>query len=795
MAKLYIVLLLLFSTLFSFSQSIMLTAEESGRMFHVVKKSPVLKRNLSQYFEYTGDTIYFKYKTKGVLDSIIDYDSIVQIIMLEPSLLQVDDYGLSHESSGLLSELSSKMALYQLYRELKVRNEEKEEGTTNRLYQYYLDTLTLKLPSGVVRRRNGVDMPSKKIMEMMNPNLFFNQRTGTLSAIQTISQPQQKDVINAFNYATRSYLNNKGKEYFSKICAYSPDFKTNMLACGDGSNTDGLLEEREKIYKQKNELGDPVGIGLFTYETTFEAGHKNSQDLVPLASHQIKFDALKSDYTTVHFSLWGFNRPQQTTVAIYREDRMYLLYANKLTKELSPDTTFGKGATLQSIIKQLEGTAIPAVDEDINGKHGIKAQLLKTDTSHGDVIMEILATEMKLTELRNDRYSISMRSNKKKSKKKNKKKKKKKADRNKKNKKFNKAQDHLAWLYSRKNAIEKRQADLELALKEAEETLANFQARLIELKGYIDYREFKHTNFGYIYTFEDGTTFNCNTQNLTFPDSLKTEDFKVRLITFGPDAMSKQLDEIQMLTSVSKGKPEDFDTHNFALEFNDNFKSDQFKIEEFELTEKQQFELAKLLHASYVHEGKLFTQIEGNGIGKFSDGKVVPSIEKEQKHYPGEDKAEQKLSRETSAYKILRTSYATFNIDNNNLFLQINSYTDPVTSHFSRNSSKLKELKKGMDSISDNELLSAFRSFQITEMVTKEIIESAYTNLKDKEKTKVLSNLKQMLQKSKAVIREQAIPYKKYAEIAHPDSDFYELCIEDLEKKEEEKKAKLGIED
>ena len=98
----------------------MLTPEEKAILHHVVIKSPALNRNLGEYFKYAGDTIYFLYKSKGgqLRDSIIDYDSIEQIIVYEPSLLEVNFYELKKASQGLLSEVATKMALQTTYREL-----------------------------------------------------------------------------------------------------------------------------------------------------------------------------------------------------------------------------------------------------------------------------------------------------------------------------------------------------------------------------------------------------------------------------------------------------------------------------------------------------------------------------------------------------------------------------------------------------------------------------------------------------------------------------------------------------
>ena len=769
MNKLYITFLFFFILLNSFGQSVMLTPEENGRMYHIVKKSKVLDRSLSQYFEYKGPKIQFKYFREGENDSLIDYDSIVNTIILEPSLLKIDYYGLSHASTGLLAELSSKMALYELYEDLKTRNIEKVEGTSNRSFEYFMDTLILKLPNGTIRKKNGKNVPSSSVMDLINPNLFFNQRSTALSSFQSITQPQQKTVIEAINFATRSYLQFKGKEYYSKICHLSPDFKTNLLACGDGSNTDGLLEEREKIYKHKNELGDPVGVGLFTYETTFESGNKNKQTLVPKQSAVLEFDAIPEEYTTLHLSMWGFNRNQQTTVAIYREDNMYLLYANKLTKELSPDTTFGKGATLQSIIAQLENKAIPDLDKQINGKDGIREKLGNKDTSYNYVLLEIVNTEFELVNLRYNGL-------------KNK-------------KKVKKTQDHLAWLYARKISIEKQQKELIEELAEAEERMARFNERLFELKAFINYTEIKYDRFGYVYTFSDGTTFNSNTQNLTFPDSLKVEDFEVRLITFGPDAMSKHVDEIQLLTSVIKGQPEDWETHDYKLSLFDTFKSDQFTMDELVLDEEQRFEASKLLqYLLKTKDATLNFNLEGNGVGVLMDSKVVASTAKEEDAYPGENEEERKISRDSELYKPLRTSYLSFTKKNIQLNLNVQSYTDPVKSNFTYKTSGVRELKKQYDSITDNQLLSAFRTFFIAEQFTKELAKAAHQDFTDKNLSKLDNVLKTTLTKTKVKMGNLYLRYEDYAKIAHPNGDFYDTVIQDIKNKEAENLKVLGYE-
>ncbi len=765
-----VIVLLHIFTITALSQSVMLTAEENARMYHVVQKSPVLKRNLNSYFNYSGDTVYFKFHdAEDQLDSIVDFDSIAQHITYEPSLLQVDYHGLSNAPTGLLTELASKMALYQLYKELKERNDEKPEGIVDDAYQYFLDTLVLKLPNETVRRKNGIDVPSKQINDLIDPNYFFNQRATALQGIQSLEQVRHKTVIEAINYATRSYLQYKGMEYFSKICHDKPNFMTNLIACGDGSNTFGLLDEREKIYKHKNELGDPVGLGLFTYEPKFVSAGGNRQNLVPEQSSVIAFDALEKKYTNLHFSLWGFNRDIQTTVAVYREDKMYLLYANKITKELSPDTTFGKGTTLQSIIKHLEDFAIPKVDEEINGKDGVRSKLGDRDTSHHECLMEIMATEMELSDLRYNGVK-----NKKKTK---------------------KAQDHLAWLYARKKTIEKQQKELIEHLHDAEERYARLQERLFELKGYINYQEQKYTHFGYIYTFEDGVTFNANTQDLVFPDTMEVEEVEVRLITFGEDAMALHVDEIQLLTSISKGKPQDFDTHDFSLTFSDVFESDDYQLDELKLNPKEHFELSKLLNTILTQKCELSFTLNGNGVGVLMDGKVVNAKEKEEDEYPGETKEEKDAARESENYKPLRVSYLDFTKNELVLNLNVESFTDPVRSKFSYRVGGLSDFKKQYDNITDNQLLSAFRTFHLTEQFCRLMWHSVHADFEGKDAAKLKNLIKNTLYKSKVNMSGLQLRYSDYAKLAHPAIDYYDMVEEELEDKDKEIAEKLGYTD
>jgi hypothetical protein len=748
------------------AQSVMFTPEENGIMFHSVQKSPALKRTIGEHFTYRGDTVYFAYLVKGIETRLIDYDSITKKIIYEPSLLYVNYYGLSDESTGVLAELASKMALYKLYLDLKKRNDKAPLETKDPSFSKFLDTLVLNLPPEALRKKGGKNEPSSEIWDLLDPNMFFNQRTQALTSIQTLKLTKQKEVMDAFNIAIWSYLQFKSAEYFKKLSRETRGFTTTLMACGDGSNTSGLLDEREKIYKQKNELGDAVGIGLFTYESKFVATGNNRQVLTPQGSTQIELRALPGQYTNLHLSLWGFNSNNQTTVAIYNQGKMYLLYGSKITRELSPDSTFGKGTTIHSAIARLENETIPMQDALINGKGGIRDKLANADTNYRDVMMQIAQTEMNLTNYRYDAI---------------------------KNKKKIKADENLlAKLYSRKSSIQKQQAMLTTKLKEEEDRMARFQARLIELKGYLAYEQMSYTRFGYIYTFEDGCTFNTFTQDFTLPDSLQADKFFVRLIAIGMDAMSERLDEVQLLTTVSRGQPEDFKTHSIEISLNDVFDVDSYMLKDFRLEEEKLFEATKLIYEIIRSKAVLQFQLIGAGVGVRVGGEIQPSVMPELLAYPGETAEERELSKQSEAFKPLRYTHLQMNQIGNALKIEVKSYTDPVVSNLSKKIAEIDQLRKTVDpSLTDNQLLSAFRAFNTAEQFTKELWRAAYFNFSGKERTGLMNEINHSLQQATCLVGFKTLSYKQYAQIAHGKENYFEKCLKDFKLEEEEIKKIL----
>ncbi len=781
-----IIFLVLFSFIlnFSFGQNLRLTSEERAYLYHVTIKSPTIYRNIGGLFNYKGDTVYFKFKYKKQVDSIIDYDSIEQKIIYEPSLLEINTYEFSSIENGILAELASKLALQALYKELKRKDEVKTEGISNQIFTAFLDTLTNELPSKALRYRKNKNEPIPKIIELLAPNLSFFDRYAQLKELSSFNLAEQQQVMNAIFISTQVYIQEKGKEYYKKIGGKG-DFHSYLQAVGDGSSTAGLLNEKELIREGKNKLGKPKGIGLFTYETKFKIHKKNNQVLTPKQSTEVKYNALKDDLTNIHLSMWGFNRKLQTTVVIRNKDSVYLLYASKVSKELSPDTTFGQGNTMHSTIYKLENKSIPNLDEEINGKEGLKYQLQKAKEDKALNLMKIKEAEFNLKsgsqknhKLKNKNKVVTRQNG---------------QERVNGSKGTIKAlQNKLARLMARQIQIERILADAEFTLKEEEARIQRFRDRLQVLKGYIEGKQLSYSQFGYVYTFEDGCTFNSYTQNFKIPKHLKIKDFSVRLIAIGSDALSTRVDEIQLLTNVTTGIPEDLTPHNFELSFNDVFKADKYRIKKLNLKETERFELSKLMYQLLTHKKDLLFDLKGNGIGKNEKGTIIPSTEKELDAYPGETDEEKQQARESNQFKTLRTTMLKFTEEPENIVLTVSSFTDPVKSYFSKKSLLAQPLKEKYK-CTENQLLSGFRTYTVFERFYGELLRAAYFTFEEKERSKILGLLKKQFDKSYVLVNNNKIKLKEFEEIMHTESTYYDLKIEQFKAEEEKIKTLLAF--
>ena len=92
-----------------------LTPEVKAYLFHTVRKSPILERNIGNAFEYSGPVIKLE-------DGQINYDSIDKILIIEPNYLVIRSEILKKSSKGILTEACNKTAIYEMCQQIAQYN-------------------------------------------------------------------------------------------------------------------------------------------------------------------------------------------------------------------------------------------------------------------------------------------------------------------------------------------------------------------------------------------------------------------------------------------------------------------------------------------------------------------------------------------------------------------------------------------------------------------------------------------------------------------------------------------------
>ena len=147
MIRILFVIFLLTSVFNVYSQETSkLTAEEKAYFFHIVRKSPILEKNIGRYIEYKGPQISFA-------SGDLNYDSIESIIINNPNLLFIRSSEIAKSPKGLIAEAANKMALMELNKILLAKRFDNEEEIA--IYQGKLqdfeELLLKKLPRSATK--------------------------------------------------------------------------------------------------------------------------------------------------------------------------------------------------------------------------------------------------------------------------------------------------------------------------------------------------------------------------------------------------------------------------------------------------------------------------------------------------------------------------------------------------------------------------------------------------------------------------------------------------------------------
>lgn len=704
--KQLVVIFLMFCGLNSIAAPTLLTPEEKAFLYHVIMKSPVLERNISDLVHFKGDSL--------VYGNNVDYDLIEEQIIYEPSLLEINIGGFGSVSPGLLSELSTKMALYALHQQLLKRDEDNPEGYSDRIFKHFMDKLVNTLPGNATRVRNDEPEIIPKLQGLLDPTFSMQEKVAYLRNLALFNVEDQRKILDAYHLAIDLYTEEKAKDYFLMLGGKRGSFQNTLLAAGDGSGTAGLLGERQG--------GKPKGIGLFTYQTFIFTNERNWEQIDTKKAPDKTFRLIGDNTTTnLHLSIWGFNSKHQTTVVVKHLGKSYLFYANKETRELSPDTTFSDGKSYHDLILDVE-KKIHELEEGLYGKQGFEYWRDYYKEKLEETKMAILECEGELNELRYDGL--------------------------KNRKKIAKQEERLVRLYSTKANYVKKLKEAEYNLQNGYEELKRFKAELVKMNDYLGHDQQSFERIGSVYVFEDGSIFDVNTQDFKFSDLTSKDEINIRLIAIGNKPLTKRVDEVQLHVNLTSGKEIEKFYDEFNLKVKDQFKSDHFVLDSFQLDDFQKFQLMRVAKKLGDPATTAYAAIAGKGIGVRTENGIEASLLPDWDEYPGATPTDKARIKKSRMFADLRMSKALIYFEDSSLYIEISSFTDPVRSNIHQKNPALKAHFEKTE-VSGNEVLSTLRSYYLYDIILDEIANQAKKELSGEPKSRCLDRLKKL----KAVIK------------------------------------------
>lgn len=728
--KYFYVLLTCLSALFSQGQiNEDLTPEERAYLYHIVKKSPILDENFGRYFDYQGPEIAFANKQ-------FNYDSIELLIINHPEMLVIRKQEIAKSPKGLIAEAANKMAIWELNKVLHTkRSSPKDLKQYENEYAHFEALLLEKLPPNATKNVDGKVSPHNRIDQILNPTLSFDEKFAQLESMRFLDQNDQMLTIEAINYAINAYAQKRAYEIFNALGGTCDQFSNVLVAAGDGSNTSGLLEEREKDEKGRWNKGLPKAVGLFPYQIHLET-YEVGKDLINIDGVHYRKTETKIEpgrysvnsfktaggnkYTNLHFDVWGYNSTKQTTVVIEKNGLNYHLFGSGETRFLSPDSSFAEGATFQSIINDLEFNKIATLYENIYGKKGYDYWIAYNQKKKDGTELKIEKKEKEYSDLGYSPITTSSKAPRsvKKSKKQAIKSNSGSFDgtpKTKSNRKERKElQNEIVHLYDLFEAYKRKVAELEQEKKEAIDLMAVYQRKLDTYKQIMGQRWATFEEKDGLYIFEDSTTFDFRTQEFRFKPSAQQEDFEVRLIAIPESSISKSADEVMLHINVMDAEPHYDARINLNLE--DVFASDQWDLPSPLFTDRDSVALMVFFEGLLDKKVPFQMIARGQGVGMWDGVQTVKQPNPaELNSYPGNAS----VSKFDSAFVRLRKSEVLIHIDRS-ITLTVNSFTDPVRSNLNvQNESVLAAMEKYK--LSKNDILSAYRTASILRALKNEI--------------------------------------------------------------------------
>ena len=740
-----------------------LSPEEQAYLFHIVRKSPILEKNIGRYLEYRGPNITFA-------SGETNYDSIESILINNPEYLFIRTSEIAKSPKGLIAETANKMALWELNKILLAKRleDENEIAIYGTKIQQFETILVKVLPPRATKEDTKGLQPHKKIYNLLDPSMNFEDRRSMIEGYHFLNQSDQLNTLEAINIAINKYVEKRTYTFYKALGGESEMFSNILVAVGDGSNTSGLLEEREKDENGRWNRGLPKAVGLFPYQIEMILNEKRNTSIEPKRFTSNKFKLVGNNkITNLHFDVWGYNSKKQTTVVIEKNGLSYHLFGSGQTRFLSPDSTFSDGITFQTIINELKDVKIKTLHDRIYGKRGFDYWIGNYEKKKEEAAKEIKKLEIEYNDFGftsiQTKNKMSHRDKRERDKmiKQNPNQPLKKTFQPKTDSQKDKrsvVQDRLIFENEAYKNYVKSIKDLKFEKANSEKIMAEYQQKLNYYNSLIGTKWAKYTYEDGVYTFEDSTIFDMRTQEFQFKESEDTTSFDVRLLSIPYSSMSQDADEVMMHIHLTDAEPS-YDAR-LQIHLEDAFGSDEFTLDKQLITKDDSVAVKQLFESILNKKLPILMKVRGQGVGTWNGFKTVkaPNV-KELSAYPGSTPEARRESRMDSSYLRLRKTELIIKTKNNITF-EVNSYTDPVSSNLDVKNSAVQNAMQKYD-LSKNDVLSAYRSAFILKKMRQELNILAGEYLDQQTAKIVLDRLNSEVDKAKVFVGKASFKVKE----------------------------------
>lgn len=716
-----------------------LSPETRAYLFHIVRKSPILENNIGQAFEYKGPLVYLK-------DSIVNYDSLDRILINNPEFLTIQKSIIERCPKGVLLEASNKTAIYEMCSQIKayslgdpIRN----QVMVNAFFKQFLDTL----PKSLVSNKTIDLLTSPSTSPLIRTNISVKEKILELKFLGFTKSIDQKAILEAQSISLNKIIAERTIRLFELLGGSYTDIKSVLVAAGDGSYTNGLLEERDVDDFGNYNKGLPKAIGLFPYHFTLaddKRAEVNTKRYTILTFNSYGLEKL----TQFHFDVWGYNSKKQTMVIVEKGDNQYPLFGSRTTRFLTPDSSFTEGTTFMKYLSDLKDKRYVELNELLNGKLGYDERIKLLSEQLDEIEIRINEESGELGNLYTYDYKVGRRASKNTRKmiKAGKESQVINAPRKKTHQKpKGEKQDIIVALNEQ---YDETYAQLETLIDEREPIKAEFkeiQGRIQRLESMVGKNWQKFTEKDGLYTFSDGTTFDVYTQDLSFLPTEDTIPIIVKLISIPEDYEEEDSDEVMMHISCTDAIP--YYDADLELVFNDVFSPDSYQYELPIFKPEDSAMISSIFKGFKKSKFPINFDLFGNGIGLWKDSLLIREPQqKELSSYPTTELNQGVSVRESEQFKSLRKTTIQIKM-NRSLQIRIASFTDPVKSNVSSNHFNTDEYCN-TNGISKNELLSALRTRSILLELRKELVQYATVYLTNSETKKFIDVLDDAIQKS-----------------------------------------------